>query len=191
MQTLTPHSGIVNHLQFTPDQSHLFSASVDGSFAATRTGSWVTEGFWKAPHGGKPITYISIHPTGKLALTLGGDLTLQTWNLIKGRQIFTTNLKSKPSLSRTVDCVEWGPTGQFFTLTGAKIIELWDIDTAGVVKEVPCDARPTCVCWLDDETQLVGLNNGKIVMFSINDDEVEYRLLYCQCSCIVSGLLLF
>lgn len=84
---LTPHDGIVNHLRFTPDATHLFSASADGALSATRTGSWVSDGFWKAPHGGKPITHISIHPSGKLALTLGADLTLKTWNLIKGRQV--------------------------------------------------------------------------------------------------------
>lgn len=124
------------------------------------------------------MTHISIHPTGKLALTLGADLTLKTWNLIKGRQIFTTNLKSKSSLGRIVDVVEWNPTGQFFILTGAKIIELWDIDTAGVVKEIPCDSRPSCVCWLDDETVLVALNNGKILMFSIHDEEPTIFQMY-------------
>lgn len=78
---------MVNHVRFTPDSSHLFSASSDGSLAATRTGSWMSEGLWKAPHGGKPINHISIHPSGKLALTLGADLTLKTWNLVKGRQV--------------------------------------------------------------------------------------------------------
>lgn len=84
---LTTHDACVNHLRFTPDATHMFSASSDGSLAATRTGSWVAEGFWKAPHGGKAITHISIHPSGKLALTLGADLTLKTWNLMKGRQV--------------------------------------------------------------------------------------------------------
>lgn len=78
---------MVNHVRFTPDSSHLFSASSDGSLAATRTGSWISEGLWKAPHGGKSINHISIHPSGKLALTLGADLTLKTWNLVKGRQV--------------------------------------------------------------------------------------------------------
>lgn len=81
------HKAMVNHVRFTPDSSHLFSASSDGSLAATRTGSWISEGLWKAPHGGKSINHISIHPSGKLALTLGADLTLKTWNLVKGRQV--------------------------------------------------------------------------------------------------------
>lgn len=88
-QLLTHHNGIVNHVRFTPDQTHLFAGSSDGVFSATRTGSWMSEGFWKAPHGGKAVTYISIHPTGKMALTLGADLTLKTWNLIKGRAVLS------------------------------------------------------------------------------------------------------
>lgn len=87
IQLLTMHNAMINHLRFTPDVTHLFSASCDGSLAATRAGSWISEGLWKSPHSGKPVTHISIHPSGKLALTLGADLTLKTWNLVKGRHV--------------------------------------------------------------------------------------------------------
>lgn len=89
------HNAMINHVRFTPDATHLFSASSDGSLAATRTGSWISEGLWKAPHGTKAVNHISIHPSGKLALTLGADLTLKTWNLVKGRQVsFSYLIKS-------------------------------------------------------------------------------------------------
>lgn len=84
---ITAHDAMINHVRFTPDATHLFSVSSDGSLCATRTGSWISEGKWKAPHNGKPVNHISIHPSGKLALTLGADLTLKTWNLVKGRQV--------------------------------------------------------------------------------------------------------
>lgn len=171
LQLLTPHDGIVNHLRFTPDATHVFSAASDGTLAATRTGSWISEGFWKAPHGGKSITHLSIHPSGKLALTLGADLTLRTWNLVKGRQIFTTNLKSKSSLGRIVEYVEFSPDGQNFLLSGAKSVEIWNIERAGVTREIQCDAKPTSVCWLDDANLLVGLNNGKLLWCNLEKDE--------------------
>lgn len=38
------------------------------------------------------VTFIAVHPSGKLALSLGKDLTLRTWNLVKGRPAYTTNL---------------------------------------------------------------------------------------------------
>lgn len=170
-QLLTPHDGIVNHLRFTPDATHVFSAASDGTLAATRTGSWMSEGFWKAPHGGKSITHLAIHPSGKLALTLGVDLTLKTWNLVKGRQIFTTNLKSKSSLGRIIEYVEFSPDGQNFLLSGAKCVEVWNIERAGVTREIQCDAKPTCVCWLDGNNLLIGLNSGKLLWCNLEQDE--------------------
>lgn len=161
----------MNHLRFTPDATHVFSAASDGTLAATRTGSWISEGFWKAPHAGKSITHLTIHPSGKLALTLGADLTLKTWNLVKGRQIFTTNLKSKSSLGRVIEYVEFSPDGQNFLLTGAKSVEIWNIERAGVTREIQCDAKPTSVCWLDDNNLLVGLNSGKLLWCNLEKDE--------------------
>lgn len=168
---MTPHDGIVNHLRFTPDATHVFSAASDGTLAATRTGSWISEGFWKAPHAGKSITHLTIHPSGKLALTLGADLTLKTWNLVKGRQIFTTNLKSISSLGRIIEYVEFSPNGQNFMLSGAKSVEIWNIERAGVTREIQCDAKPTSVCWLNDVHLLIGLNNGKLLWCNLDEDE--------------------
>lgn len=86
-QLLSTHESVINHLRFTPDATHLLSASSDGSLSATRTGSWISEGLWKSPHNGKAVNHVTIHPSGKLALTLGADLTLKTWNLVRGRQV--------------------------------------------------------------------------------------------------------
>lgn len=38
------------------------------------------------------VTSLSVHPSGKLALSVGHDGTLRTWNLVKGRQAYATNL---------------------------------------------------------------------------------------------------
>ena len=39
------------------------------------------------------INSVSVHPSGKLALTVGADKSLHTWNLITGRSAFITNIK--------------------------------------------------------------------------------------------------
>lgn len=102
---------------------------------------------------------------------MGADLTLKTWNLLKGRQIFTTNLKSKSSLGRIVEYVEFSPDGQNFLLSGAKSVEIWNIERAGVTREIQCDAKPTSVCWLNDVNLLIGLNNGKLLWCNLEKDE--------------------
>lgn len=86
---LTHHNGTVNQIEFSPDGGYLFSVSDDGTMVATKTGSWLMDRTWKTPHSGKAITHVSIHPSGKLALTIGKDSTLRTWNLFKGRQVRT------------------------------------------------------------------------------------------------------
>lgn len=171
IQLLNIHNGIVNHLQFTPDATHLFSGASDGTFSATRTGSWISEGFWKSPHNGKSVNHISIHPSGKLALTLGSDLTLKTWNLVKGRQTFTTNLRSKSKLGPVIEFVEFSTDGQNFLLSGGKAVEIWNIERAGITREIECDSKPSSVCWLDGENLLIGLTNGKLMWCNLDKDE--------------------
>ena len=48
---------------------------------------------------------VAIHPSGKLALSIGKDRKLVTWNLIKGRSAYVTNIKDIPNF------VKWSPTG--------------------------------------------------------------------------------
>lgn len=38
------------------------------------------------------VTCLAVHPSGKMALSVGKDHTLRTWNLVKGRPAYTTNL---------------------------------------------------------------------------------------------------
>jgi len=49
---------------------------------------------------------ISIHPSGKLALSIGKDRKLITWNLIKGRSAYVTNIKEIASV------VKWSLSGE-------------------------------------------------------------------------------
>jgi protein MAK11 len=51
------------------------------------------------------VTDIAIHPSGKLALSIGKDRKLVTWNLIKGRSAYVTNIKDMANF------VKWSPTG--------------------------------------------------------------------------------
>jgi len=37
------------------------------------------------------VSFLAVHPSGKLALSVGKDKTLRTWNLVKGRPAYTTN----------------------------------------------------------------------------------------------------
>lgn len=163
-------------MDFTPDCTHLLSAADDGRMIATRLKTWFTDATWKKAHNGSAVTHVSCHPSGKLALSLGSDLVLRTWNLVKGRVAYKTNLKSRNTLGSQPDCLTWSPTGDYFTLSGQRVVEFWSIKTADVVRSQKTKSKPICLFWIADNVCLVGLEDGKILWLNVESNEEKVRL---------------
>ncbi|KAJ8713370.1 hypothetical protein PYW07_013740 [Mythimna separata] len=166
---LMNHDGTINTVAFTNNGTHLLTGSDDGSIIVTRTGNWQIEKIWKKAHGGLPVTAIAVHPSDKLALSVGGDKTLRTWNLIKGRPAFTINLASKGVLLPTE--IKFSPGGDRFSLVSQQSVDVWTISKAGVEKRITCNSKPTSVQWLTDERLFVGLENGNVITLTVSDTE--------------------
>jgi WD40 repeat protein len=106
---MNPGDGAIPCLQFyTPpgasNPSHLFSGSDDGSIAI-----WKAGGGWehlKLMRGHKgPVRSLTVHPSGRLALSVGHDRSLRMWNLAKGRCSYTARLEAE------ADLVTFSPSG--------------------------------------------------------------------------------
>lgn len=175
IEDLYVHDGTINCLAFVPDGSYLITGGADGKISFIKTSNWKIDKVYEKAHKGSAVNYISVHPSGKLALSIGGDMTLRTWNLINGRQAFATTLKNK-SLGSIVDFVVWSTTGEYFAITGKETVEVWSTKQAEVVASKKCEARPTAVCWISDSDLLVGMENGKLLFFNWEDDEEEATL---------------
>uniref|UniRef100_A0A1L8DMY7 Putative p21-activated protein n=1 Tax=Nyssomyia neivai TaxID=330878 RepID=A0A1L8DMY7_9DIPT len=165
---LTAQSATVNTLEFSPDATHLFVGCADGTMLAYACDTWEVAREWKDAHKGSAVMQIRIHPSGKLALTLGADLSLRTWNLVKGRQAYAKNLKSMHELGRIVECVEWSPDGKYFCLSGKSIVQIWSSEETAVKYTIECSARPTCVAWITGYILAIGMENGKILLHNIS-----------------------
>lgn len=74
--------GSITSLHF-PSSSHLVSTSVDGTIALFRTSDWACLKALKG-HSGR-VNYVDVHPTGRVALSVGKDMTLRMWDLMRGR----------------------------------------------------------------------------------------------------------
>ncbi|CAK1556132.1 unnamed protein product [Leptosia nina] len=168
---LMNHDGTINTVAFTHSATHLLTGSDDGSIIITRTGNWQIEKVWKKAHGGSPVIAIAVHPTDKLALSLGGDKTLRTWNLIKGRPAFTINLASKGVTMPTE--VKFSPGGDRFSLISQQTVDVWKISEAGLEKRITCNSKPTTVQWSSDEQIFVGLENGNILTLGVSDTQAR------------------
>lgn len=175
LQVLTFHEGTVNTLAFSPDGHFLLSGGADGKVFVTKIGSWITEKNWKSAHDGKPVLCLAIHPTGKLALTLGGDLTLRTWDLLKGRCVFITNLKTKSNLGKYIEFVDWSIDGTHFAMLGTNAVEIWAVKSASIVVSRNFKTRPSCLCWISNEGIFVGFENGEVLFINVDGESVQTK----------------
>lgn len=169
---LAHHSSTINCLRFTINNSHLICGTADGTITITRVGNWQVEKIWNKAHKGFPILDIAVHSTGKLALSLGADCTLRTWNLVKGRQAYAINLSSKSKDAKSLDRITWAPCGVKFILSGGIYSEVWSIETGGLVLSIQHGSKVVSCAWISEEKFLVGYENGKIGIVNSDDGKV-------------------
>jgi protein MAK11 len=86
---LTRFLGSITHLTF-PSRSHLISASEDGTLCVFRARDWAVLRSLKG-HKGR-VNSVSVHPSGKVALSVGKDRTLYMWDLMRGRRAASMKL---------------------------------------------------------------------------------------------------
>ncbi|XP_076761313.1 p21-activated protein kinase-interacting protein 1-like [Xylocopa sonorina] len=165
---LMHHNDTVNCVAFTPEASHLFTCSNDGSIAAIRCGNWQVEKHWLKPHKGLAVNTLAIHPTGKIALSTGADGILRTWNLVKGRQAYATNLAPRLKLdAKHVNVLKWSPNGEKYLLAVNQRIDVYSVELAGIDSEIKFDSKIICVEFLKDDLIAVGLENGQIKFYDL------------------------
>lgn len=170
---LTHHSSTINCLRFTPNHTHLISGTADGSITMVRVGNWQIEKTWDKAHKGAAILDIAVHDSGKLALSLGSDCTLRTWNLVKGRQAYAINLNSKSKDAKSLTNIVWGPDGVKFILYGGLYTEMWSIDVGGKLSEVLHTSKVQSCLWLSEAEFVVGYENGQLGVTSVKDGTVK------------------
>ncbi len=82
IQLLTSPLGSITSLHF-PTPSHLVTTSVDSTISLFRTTDWALLKSLKG-HSGR-VNHVDVHPTGRVALSVGKDGTLRMWDLMRGR----------------------------------------------------------------------------------------------------------
>ncbi|XP_035716341.1 p21-activated protein kinase-interacting protein 1-like isoform X2 [Folsomia candida] len=138
---------------------YLFSGSTDGTICIWKCGSWICEKTLHAHVGG--VLDVSIHPSGKLALSVGMDKTLKTWNLIKGRTGFVTNLHG------VGDVVRWSPEGTYYAVGISNRLDVYNVETAKVVYSVPFGKRVSSLCFPNDDVVIMAGDKDTVEVHNI------------------------
>uniref|UniRef100_A0A3Q0SX59 PAK1 interacting protein 1 n=1 Tax=Amphilophus citrinellus TaxID=61819 RepID=A0A3Q0SX59_AMPCI len=138
---LLHHDGTITCLEFY-GTSHLLSGGEDGLLCVWSTKKWECMKSIKAHKG--HVTSLSVHPSGKLALSVGTDKTLRTWNLINGRSAFIKNIKQNAHI------VRWSPDGDRFVVVMNDKVIIYKLETASVTGTITNPKRISSVKFLNN-----------------------------------------
>ncbi|KAL4235633.1 p21-activated protein kinase-interacting protein 1-like protein [Mactra antiquata] len=174
--SLIHHDGSVTSLDF--HKNFLFSTSEDKTLCIWKTFTWECLRTLKGHKAA--INYVNIHPSGKLALTVGRDKALHTWNLITGRSAFITNLH------KIADIVKWSPDGESYVIVVQNKIDIYSVETAEVTQTIEAEGRINCFEFLNNTICSYGGEGGNVVFYDLSTSK---QLHVCETGTVrIKGL---
>ncbi|PWN51651.1 WD40 repeat-like protein [Violaceomyces palustris] len=116
---LTGHEGTITSLSFA-SKAYLITTSADSNINLYRTRDWALLRTLKG-HLGR-INSASVHPTGRLALSVGSDRTIRMWDLMRGRPAASTRIGTE------ADSVRWDTQGKRLIVLSNNQAMIFSID---------------------------------------------------------------
>ncbi|KAK9448687.1 WD40-repeat-containing domain protein [Limtongia smithiae] len=132
--TLMFHEGSVSCMEFTntrtskdnetlgSDGKWLLSGGEDGKILIWRTKDWEVLADMKGHKGA--VNDISVHPSGKIALSVGRDRTLRLWNLMTAKNASLLKLRNGEAQQ-----VCWNKDGSRYAVGWQRKIAIYDVNS--------------------------------------------------------------
>lgn len=132
------------------------------------------------------VVSLDAHPSGKVLLSLSKDNTMRTWNLIKGRSAYTTNIKSQAHL------VKWSSTGDEFLLAANNEICLFNSESGSLERSIKLEKRINSIEFITDHVFIVTTDSCRLEFFDLKTGESlmkfdahETRIKSVKCCCSI------
>ncbi|KAG8714969.1 hypothetical protein FRC11_006299 [Ceratobasidium sp. 423] len=170
---LVQHQGSITRLSF-PSRSHLLSASEDGTLALFSTRDWALLRTLKG-HKGR-VNDVSMHPSGKLALSVGKDRTLRMWDMMRGKGSASTKLGKEGEL------VRWSVSGKIFVVQAGSTLEILQTDMTLLDTITHASRVHDVKFWASNdepaqEFLLVAAEDKLVTVYQIGCEEQSSRLI--------------
>ncbi|XP_073252520.1 p21-activated protein kinase-interacting protein 1-like isoform X2 [Porites lutea] len=120
---LMQHEGSITCLTFH-NNTHMVSASEDNTICVWECRTWDCLKTLKGHRG--HVNSVSVHPSGRLALSVSKDKTLRTWNLVTGKSAYVTNIKEAALI------VKWSPSGDSYAVAIGNKVVVYKLATAAL-----------------------------------------------------------
>lgn len=130
---LSQHTGSITSVTF-PTSQHLLATSVDATLSLFRTNDWALLKSLKG-HSGR-VNSVDVHPTGRVALSVGKDQTLKMWDLMRGRGAASL------VLGQEAEIVKFAPSGTHFAVLYPRKVEIYSLVSIAIgvcAKLIPAD----------------------------------------------------
>jgi len=159
---LMHHEGSITHLLF-PSRSHLLSASEDGTLCLFRARDWAVLRSLKG-HKGR-VNSVAVHPSGKVALSVGKDRALRMWDLMRGKGVASTKLGKEGEI------VRWSSDGSKFAAQSGSTIDMYatNMDLLYTITHPSRihDVKFCCRVGSEREVLLVAAEDHKLSIYDI------------------------
>jgi len=166
--TLMKHEDKISCLQFY-QLGHLLTGSADGTVCIWRAKDWECIRVLKGHSDG--INSLSIHPSGKLALTCARDRTIRMWNLINGRSAYDEKL------SYEAEIVSWSPSGNCYAIGSHSSIRVFSIAGETLHKyEQPNYEHILTMVFVKEDVIASGGEDRKITLWNTKTGEILHTI---------------
>uniref|UniRef100_V9KNS9 p21-activated protein kinase-interacting protein 1-like protein n=1 Tax=Callorhinchus milii TaxID=7868 RepID=V9KNS9_CALMI len=160
--SLLHHDGTITCLEFHGNK-HLLSGGEDGLLCVWGTKKWECLKSIRAHKG--HVSSLSVHPSGKLALSVGTDKTLRTWNLIDGKSAFIKNIKQNAQI------VQWSPSGESYIVVLGKQLDIYSLTTASVSGVIQSQTRVSALKFVTESVIAVAGDEEVVRLYDTNSQK--------------------
>ncbi|CAN6445354.1 unnamed protein product [Victoria cruziana] len=170
--SLIHHTGVVTSLAFfflpsSPSvPRNLFSGSSDGIINIYDTDPFVHLKSMKAHKRG--VNDLTVHPSGRVALSVGHDSCICMFNLINGRRSFSCRLQKEAEIIR------YDSKGETFFMVAGQTISLHNAEDAKLIRSIDNPNRVLCVAPAEDGLLFMGGEDRKLRAWDTTSGTVAY-----------------
>eukprot|EP00871_Galdieria_phlegrea_P002764 jgi/Galph1/3489/GphlegSOOS_G2180.1 len=160
--TLSDHQKSVNTVDLKSQEAGMITGAEDGSIIYYKGWNWSSPFRFQA-HKGR-VNAVALHPSGKVALSVGKDGFVKLWNTSNGNCVCALELL-KEALQ-----LSWMGNGEYWVISTQKSFSIHSLQS-GLVQhwEYPC--RLVCVCPISSDRIVTGGMDGFIRMYQIGEEQ--------------------
>ena len=172
MGTLEKQQGTIESLKFFDDEGgHLWllSGSEDGTVCVWRVSDWVCGAVLKGHLGG--VIDVAPHPSGKLCLTSGKDMTLRVWDLTRSKD--SKRCVSIMKMKRAIYSVQFSPSGDSYALLSTHDIVIRDTVSSDMIAQIDHEYRVQSFRFVSNDRIVTAGDDHVIRLWSFSSSKSE------------------